>query len=207
MPFRAAKIGAREEEQSERTDGSLTRERMLRAMRENDRRFDGRFFVCVHTTGIYCLPSCTARLPHASNVSFQPTREAAVMAGFRACKRCRPNRYPDTLPDWVMTVIHYLQKRTDRKVSEQELASLAGVDITTIRRHFKTSTGLTPLAFHRRHRLMYAASLLAEGQDCLSAALACGFDSVSGFRDAYSRQFGLSPGQSKGEQPCHTRSA
>lgn len=171
---------------------------MVRAMRENDSRFDGRFYVCVTSTGIYCLPSCRARLPHVRNVVFVPTREQAVISGFRACKRCRPNKYPDTMPAWAIEVISHLRKTINRRVPENELATLAGVNITTIRRHFKKTVGQSPLAFHRRHRLLRAQLLLQDSQDCLSAAIAIGFESVSGFRDAYIREFGHPPGVIKG---------
>lgn len=173
---------------------ALTRDRMIEAMRANDARFDGRFYVGVHSTGIYCLPSCGARLPKVENVRFYLSREEALAAGLRACRRCRPNRYPDTLADWVPRVISHMCTSGQGRLTERDLAEIAGVDITTVRRHFKQYLGMTPLAFSRRLRLERAARLLESGQDSLSVAFECGWESVSGFREAFRKQFGVSPG-------------
>ena len=74
-------------------------ESCYRAVKSKDRRFDGIFYTAVHTTGIYCRPSCPARTPASRNVSFFPTAAAAQAAGFRACKRCLPDATPGS-PDW-----------------------------------------------------------------------------------------------------------
>ena len=77
----------------------LDKESCYRAVKSKDRRFDGVFYTAVRTTGIYCRPSCPARLPASSNVTFHPTAAAAQAAGFRACKRCLPDATPGS-PDW-----------------------------------------------------------------------------------------------------------
>jgi AraC family transcriptional regulator of adaptative response/methylated-DNA-[protein]-cysteine methyltransferase len=171
-----------------------TEKTMLAAMTANDSRYDGRFYVGVLSTGIYCLPSCRARTPKPANVRFFPTREEAVAFGLRGCRRCRSDRYPDILPDWVKRLVVYLRENRTKRINEHDLSSAAGVDITTIRRHFKTHLGMTPLAFNRYQRLLHAKQLLAEGVDALEAALACGYESQSGFRTAFIRQFGRPPG-------------
>ncbi|MBD3402636.1 helix-turn-helix domain-containing protein [candidate division GN15 bacterium] len=176
---------------------TLSYDRMVRAMRENDASFDGRCYVGVHSTGIYCLPSCPARLPLLKNVRFYRTREEAIAAGLRGCKRCRAERYPDTLPDWLPELIGVMRRNRSERLTESMLAELAGVDITTVRRHFRAQLGLSPMAFHRRQRLLYARQLLSEGADYLSAAFACGYESASGFREAFHREFGTTPGRMK----------
>ncbi|PWB74967.1 hypothetical protein C3F09_03125, partial [candidate division GN15 bacterium] len=163
---------------------------MIRAMRTNDARFDGQFYVGVHSTGIYCLPSCKARLPRLENVRFYSTREEALAAGLRGCKRCRSDRFPDVLPDWVKRLIVYMRENRTTRITEQTLVAQAGVDITTVRRHFKAQLGMTPLAFNRRQRLFYGKHLIESGIDCLNAGYECGFESSSGFRTAFARQFG-----------------
>lgn len=168
---------------------------MVRAMRTNDRTYDGRFYVGVHSTGIYCLPSCPARLPLLKNVVFYTTREDAIVAGLRGCKRCRSDRYPDILPEWVHAVVAFMRDNRTRRLTERTLAEIAGVDITTIRRHFRQRLGTTPLAFNRRQRLLHAKDLLASGMDYLNAAYECGYESPSGFRDAFRREFGVTPGR------------
>ncbi|MDX9858020.1 MAG: Ada metal-binding domain-containing protein [candidate division Zixibacteria bacterium] len=175
----------------------LSYETMVRAMRTNDRRYDGRFYVGVRSTGIYCLPSCPARLPLLKNVRFYATREEAIAAGLRGCKRCRSDRYPDVLPEWVRQVVAFMREHRTRRLTERMLAQTAGVDITTIRRHFRHHLGMTPLAFNRRQRLLYARELLASGANYLSAAYECGYESSSGFRDAFRREFGITPGRSQ----------
>ena len=173
----------------------LSYETMVRAMRTNDRSYDGQFYVGVHSTGIYCLPSCPARLPLLKNVIFYPTREEAIAAGLRGCKRCKSDRFPDTLPEWVRDIVAFMRDNRTERLTESVLAEIAGVDITTIRRHFRNRLGMTPLAFNRRQRLMHARELLASGMDYLSAAYECGYESPSGFRDAFRREFGITPGR------------
>ena len=173
----------------------LTNEDMLAAMRRNDSDYDGRFYVGVLSTGIYCLPSCRARLPLPRNVRFYATREAALVAGLRACKRCRPDRFPNVLPEWMTAVTDYMRAHPDQRLTEHDLARQAGVDISTIRRYFKRFHQSTPLAFHRSLRLTYARELIEAGKDYLEAAYACGYESASGFRDAFAREFGGPPGK------------
>lgn len=170
-------------------------DKMVRAMQTNDATYNGLFYVGVHSTGIYCLPSCKARLPLLKNVAFYETREEAIAAGLRGCRRCYSDRYPDVLPSWVKLVIHYMNNHRTDRITESTLAEIARVDITTVRRHFKQQVGLTPLAFHRKQRLQYARRLLEDGMDYLTAAYECGYESASGFRDAFKREFGLAPGK------------
>jgi AraC family transcriptional regulator of adaptative response/methylated-DNA-[protein]-cysteine methyltransferase len=173
----------------------LSRQTMIEAMRRNDAAYDGRFFVGVHSTGIYCLPSCKAKLPLLKNVVFYPTREEAIAAGLRGCQRCRSEHYPDVLPGWLKKVLWLMYNSRTERLTEERLRTIAGVDITTIRRHFHEQLGLSPLAFHRKLRLDYARRLLETGSDYLAAAYECGYQSASGFREAFIRQFGRPPGR------------
>ncbi len=166
---------------------------MIAAMQRNDATYNGKFFVCVRTTGIYCLPSCKAKLPKLENVVFLGTREEAIASGFRGCKRCRSEFFPDTQPEWLGRMMDALHEAKERKLDEQILAAIAGVDISTIRRYFKAYLRTTPLALHRRIRLEHAHNLIKSGTDCLTAALTTGFESPSGFRDAFIRRYGYPP--------------
>ena len=83
----------------------FTEEEMTRARLARDASYDGKFFVCVKTTKIYCLPSCKAKSPFQKNVIFLATREEAVAAGFRGCKRCESEFFPITQPPWLDSVI------------------------------------------------------------------------------------------------------
>jgi AraC family transcriptional regulator of adaptative response/methylated-DNA-[protein]-cysteine methyltransferase len=172
---------------------SLTNAEMIRAMQLDDSRFDGQFYVCVRTTGIYCLPSCKAKLPNLKNVLFVATREEAIAAGFRGCKRCRSEFFPNTRPPWLEPILHTLKQTKTRKLDEQTLADVGGVDISTIRRYFRTYMNTTPMAMHRNIRLERAHALLKRGSDYLTAAYETGFESPSGFRDAFIRRYGYPP--------------
>jgi len=169
-------------------------------MNANDASLDGSFYVGVHSTGIYCLPSCKAKLPLLKNVRFYTTREEAITAGLRGCRRCKSETYPDVLPHWLKTVLEYLKDHTGERLNELKLIQMTKVDISTVRRYFKTHLGMTPLAFHRKIRLNYARQLLEQGSDYLNTAYACGYQSVSGFREAFVRQFGQTPGRINADQ-------
>jgi methylphosphotriester-DNA--protein-cysteine methyltransferase len=175
------------------------RQDMVDAMRHNDASFNGRFIVGVHSTGIYCLPSCRARLPLLKNVRFYPGVEDARKAGLRACKRCQPDQYPNAEPSWLQPLVAYMRNHPDTRLTEHALVERAGVDISTIRRTFRHQYGTTPLAHHRQLRLERARQLIESGMDYLAAAYECGYESASGFRDAFARKFGQPPGSLHGK--------
>lgn len=173
----------------------LSHEQMVAAMRAKDPAFNGKFLVGVHSTGIYCLPSCKARAPLLRNVRFYTTGKAARAAGLRPCRRCHPEQFPFTQPVWARRLASHMEAHLATKFTEHDLAKIAGVNITTIRRHFKQLHGTTPLAFHRHLRLERARVLIEGGAGYLTAAYECGYQSASGFRDAFARQFGQPPGR------------
>ena len=163
-----------------------------------DPRSDGQFFVCVKSTGIFCIPSCKARTPKPGNVEYVRTREEAIAKGFRGCKRCRAEFFPDTEPPWLPKVVACLRKETASKMREQDLSSVAGVNISTVRRYFNLYCHTTPMAFYRKVRLERARELMVQGVPVLTAAFETGYDSSSGFRDAFVKQFGYPPGRIHG---------
>lgn len=171
---------------------------MVTAMRECDSSYNGRFYVGVHSTGIYCLPSCRAKLPLLKNIVFYNTREEAIAAGLRGCKRCKSETYPNVLPEWFKPMVRRLSDNPHERLSESLLSKWAGVDSSTIRRYFKEHMNTTPLSFHRTIRLNHARRLIESGQNYLSAGFDCGFESSSGFREAFVKQFGFPPGSVDG---------
>jgi methylphosphotriester-DNA--protein-cysteine methyltransferase len=168
---------------------------MVEAMRANDASYNGRFYVGVLSTRIYCLPSCKAKLPQLKNVRFFATREEAIASGLRGCKRCKSAQYPDVLPAWLHAVLAHMRQHRDEKLDEARLMDMTGVNISTVRRYFKTHLKTTPMAFHRRLRLIYARELIEAGAGYLQAAFECGYESSSGFREAFAREFGQPPGR------------
>ena len=169
--------------------------KMIKAMESNDSRFDGKFYVGVLSTKIYCLPSCPAKLPLQKNVKFFLTREEAIAFGLRGCKRCKSEQFPDVLPEWVQMLITYMKNNKTEKLTEQKLMEITSVEISAIRRYFKLHHNTTPLAFHRKLRLNHAKELLQNGSSYLDAAFECGWESSSGFREAFKKQFGKPPGE------------
>ena len=173
----------------------LSYKEMVEATANRNSVYDGKFYVGVHSTGIYCLPSCKAKKPKPKNVVFYPTREEAIAAGLRGCMRCKSEKFPDVLPAWLHLVLKFMRENQTERLNEGKLIQMSGVDISTVRRYFKTHLGMTPLAFHRRLRLNHARGLIESGYDYLSAAYECGYESASGFREAFVRQFGKPPGR------------
>jgi AraC family transcriptional regulator of adaptative response/methylated-DNA-[protein]-cysteine methyltransferase len=172
----------------------LTYDEMVRAMRSNDATYDGVFWVGVHSTGIYCLPSCPARAPLLKNVRFYNSRTDAIETGLRGCMRCKSDRYPDVLPEWMQPLISVMKENVSLRMDEDLLCEIAQVDISTVRRSFKRYFGVTPSAYHRKLRLRHSRELIESGVNYLAAAFECGFESSSGFRDAFVREFGKPPG-------------
>ena len=176
---------------------------MMKAFRANDGHYDGKFYVAVKSTGIYCLPSCKAKLPKPENIIFYDSREEAIAAGYRGCKRCKSERYPDTLPSWLHDILKFMSDNRNLRLTEGKLVQMADVDISTVRRYFKEQLGITPLAFHRRLRLAHARELIEAGHDYLEAAYECGYESASGFREAFKRTFGYPPGRLYAKRANH----
>ena len=174
---------------------NLTRENMLAARLRRDITYDGKFYVGVRTMKTYCLPSCKAKLANEENMVFFLTRESAIIAGYRGCKRCKAELYPATLPSWLDDIIAYMKKEISNKIDEKTLVQIANVDITTIRRHFKTHYNISPMAYHRKLRIAHAKYLIEKGVDYKKIPKLCGFKSDSGFRTAFFKEFGHSPGE------------
>jgi methylphosphotriester-DNA--protein-cysteine methyltransferase len=174
---------------------NLSREKMIDARLRRDASYDGHFYVGVQTMKIFCLPSCKARMSHVKNMVFFSTREEAIDAGYRSCKRCKPNLFPNVKPDWLKKIINHFNNNISEKIDEKTLVRITGADISTIRRHFKIHYQVTPLAFHRKLRLAYAKKLINQGMSFNELPSQCGFKSYSGFRTAFMKEFGHSPGE------------
>jgi AraC family transcriptional regulator, regulatory protein of adaptative response / DNA-3-methyladenine glycosylase II len=138
-----------------------------RALAARDARFDGRLFVAVHTTGVYCRPICPARTPKRENVTFYPTASAAQEAGFRPCLRCRPECSPD-LAVWrgtSNTVSRALALIADGALDQAAVDALAarlGVGERQLRRLFKQHLGASPIAVAQTRRVLFAKQLIVE---------------------------------------------
>lgn len=176
-----------------------TFERHYRAVASRDARFDGRFVTAVRTTGVYCRPSCPAQTPRPENVDFYASPAAAVAAGFRACKRCRPDAAPGS-PEWNRR--SDLAGRALRAIAAgalddagvAELARTLAVTERHLRRILLAEVGAGPLALARTRRAQ-TARLLLEATDLSVSAIAfsAGFSSLRQFNDTMRRHFALTP--------------
>lgn len=179
----------------------LDRDVCYRALRARDARFDGRIFVGVRTTGIYCRPICPARTPKLENVEFYPSAAAAQEAGFRPCLRCRPESSPD-LAAWrgtSSTVARALgliaEGALDRDDADvEQLALRLGIGERQLRRLFVQHLGASPIAVAQTRRVLFAKQLIHETRMSMTAiAEAAGFGSVRRFNATFRGLYGRSP--------------
>ncbi|GGU95588.1 DNA-3-methyladenine glycosylase [Actinomadura cremea] len=174
-------------------------ERCVRAVRSKDARFDGWFFTGVVTTGIYCRPSCPAVPPKAENMRFYPSAAAAQQAGFRACKRCRPDASPGS-PEWnhrADVVARAMRLIADGVVDREGVPGLArrlGYSTRQIERQLNAELGAGPLALARAQRAQTARLLIETTPLPMGdVAFAAGFASIRAFNDTVREVFALPP--------------
>ncbi|HXB16687.1 MAG TPA: AlkA N-terminal domain-containing protein [Solirubrobacteraceae bacterium] len=174
-------------------------EHCYRAIRARDPRFDGWFFTAVTSTGIYCRPSCPAMTPKAEHVRFYPTAAACQQAGFRACKRCRPDSSPGS-PEWNArgdVVARAMQLIADGVVDRDGVPALAaglGYSVRQLQRVLREELGAGPLALARAQRAQTARTLIESSSLTMAeVALAAGFSSIRQFNDTVRAVFALTP--------------
>jgi len=177
----------------------LDHDRCYRALSARDARFDGQFIAGVHSTGIYCRPSCPATTPRPHNVRFYGTAAAAHEAGLRACKRCQPDAVPGN-PDWNLRddLVGRAMRLILDGIVEREgvpgLASRLGYSARHVTRVLTTELGAGPLALARAHRAETARALLAGTELPVSqVAFAAGFASIRQFNDTMHEVYELTP--------------
>ncbi len=171
-----------------------------RARRSRDARFDGRFFVAVTSTGIYCRPVCPAPTPRAAHVRYYPSAAAAADAGFRPCLRCRPEAAPGT-PAWLGTsalvrrALALVEKGALDEAPVDALAERLGIGSRHLHRLFVAHVGASPVAVAQTRRLHFAKRLVDETALPLTeVALAAGYGSLRRFNAAFLAAYGRPPG-------------
>lgn len=169
---------------------------MQRAYQRKDSSYDGIFYLAVRTTGIFCRPSCTARKPLPKNVEFYRSTKEAVFAGYRPCKVCRPMEAAGTPPAWVGTLLSMIEKDPSARYSDSLLRN-HGIEPSRARRFFLKNYGMTFQAYCRGRRLGTSFEQIRNGVDLDDVALGYGYNSHSGFRDAFKKTFGAAPGKSR----------
>ncbi|WP_240044992.1 AlkA N-terminal domain-containing protein [Streptomyces alboflavus] len=176
-------------------------ERCVRAVQSKDARFDGWFFTAVLTTRIYCRPSCPVVPPKPENMSFYPSAAACQQAGFRACKRCRPDSSPGS-PEWNQRadlVARAMRLIGDGIVDREGVPGLAtrlGYSTRQVERQLLAELGAGPLALARAQRAQTARLLIeTTALPMAQIAFGAGFSSIRTFNDTVREVFALAPGE------------
>ena len=181
------------------------------ALRARDTRFDGRFFVGVTSTGIYCRPVCTVKAPRAENCRFFPSAAAAEAEGFRPCLRCRPELAPGLASvDATSRLAHQAAGRIEDGLLNDDgvevLAGALGVTDRHLRRVFQAEFGVSPVAYAQTQRLLLAKRLLTDtALPITEVAMAAGFGSLRRFNELFKTRYRLNPGDFRRATPATGR--
>jgi AraC family transcriptional regulator of adaptative response / DNA-3-methyladenine glycosylase II len=172
-----------------------------RALKARDARFDGRFFVAVSSTRIYCRPVCTVKPPRRENCRFYPSAAAAESGGYRPCLRCRPELAPgnasvDATSRLAQAAASLLEDRTLDEEGLDKVASHLGITDRHLRRAFGAEFGVSPVEFAQTQRLLLAKRLLTDtALPVTEIAFASGFGSLRRFNALFKQRYRLQPNQ------------
>ena len=164
------------------------------AVKTRDRQADGRFFYSVKTTGVYCRPSCAARGARPENVEFHASAEAAERAGFRPCKRCKPDQLP-LAEQHAATVAELCRmiENAEQAPTLEQLAAHAGLSTFHLHRVFKAATGLTPKQYAAAHRTKRVKAELGRSNTVTEAIYGAGYNSNGRFYEQSNDVLGMTP--------------
>ncbi len=166
---------------------------LYQALLDRDAAYDGRAYVCVSSTGVFCRLTCPARKPRRENCTFYATVGECIEAGYRPCKRCHPLR-PMALADpAIAALLAALEERPGYRWRESDILRM-GFDPSTVRRSFRRQFGMTFLEMARQRRLREGFETIAGGGKVIEGQLDAGFDSASAFRAAFLKLIGKAPG-------------
>ena len=177
---------------------------MYRAFVRRDPAYEGVFWLGVRTTGIFCRPTCRARTPNRENVEFFAAPTEALHAGYRPCRKCRPLDHGRKPPPLVEKLLVAVEEEPGRRYRDAELAQM-GIDPSTARRQFKRYCGMTFQAYHRARRMGLALLDIRKGKTVLDSQLDQGFESGSGFREAFARLVGTAPSRAQDVGVLHAK--
>ena len=175
---------------------------MHRAFESRNSSYDGIFFTAVQTTGIFCRPSCPAKKPNRNNVEFFPSTRDALFAGYGPCKRCRPMEPSGVVPSWIRPLVSDVEANPAKRWNDSDLTA-QNLDPSRVRRWFKANHGMTFHAYQRGMRLGNALEELRNGGDISRTAFDHGYESLSGFREAFKQIVGDAPGRSRGTEQIY----
>ncbi|WP_433748971.1 bifunctional transcriptional activator/DNA repair enzyme AdaA [Paenibacillus amylolyticus] len=170
------------------------KEQYYEALVAKDSEYEGLFYVGVRTTGVFCRPTCPARKPKFENCEFYETAQQALLASYRPCQRCRPLSHPNQVSDVVRILVEAVEKNPEKRWKGQDFKALS-IDESTARRQFKKRFGMTFVEYARARRMGLALKNIRSGRTVIDSQLSTGYESSSGFRDAFSRIMGAAPTQ------------
>lgn len=173
---------------------------LYRALLNRDPAYDGRAYVGVTSTGIFCRLTCPARKPKPENCQFFETVGACIEAGFRPCKRCHPLKPAAESDPVIARLLEALEARPDHRWREGDVQRM-GFDPSTVRRAFKRQFGMTFLDMARQRRLREGFTSLSEGERVIDAQVSAGFSSASAFRTAFAGLLGVGPTAFQADAP------
>ena len=165
---------------------------MIAAFLSRDGSYDGIFFTGVRTTGVFCRPVCPAKKPREENVEFFPSTQDALLAGFRPCKRCRPMDVPGSQPTWLDGLMQEFDRAPEQRWTDRDLRA-RGLSPERVRRWFQSHHGMTFHAYGRARRLGLALGRIKHGSGVSEAAFDTGYESLSGFNEAFKGLLGRAP--------------
>ncbi len=177
---------------------------MYRALLRHDPAYEGVFWLGVRTTGIFCRPTCRARTPNRENVEFFAAPSEALHAGYRPCLKCRPLDAGRKPPPMVEKLLLAVETSPGQRYRDAELVDM-GIDPSTARRQFKRYCGMTFQAYHRARRMGLALLDIRKGKTVIDSQLDQGFESDSGFREAFTRIVGTAPSRARDVTVLHAR--
>ncbi|MGX7417378.1 bifunctional transcriptional activator/DNA repair enzyme AdaA [Carnobacterium gallinarum] len=172
------------------------KQKYYQAMLDKNTNYDGIFFSGIKTTGIFCHATCPARKPKYENCDFYETAEEALLSGFRPCKRCKPLSYPNELSPLIQQMVDLVEENPEKRWKDADFVEL-GIHAATARRQFKQKYGMTFVQYARARRMGIALKEIKDGQKIIYTQVDSGYDSSSGFSDAFSKIMGRSPNKSK----------
>lgn len=172
---------------------------LYEALCARDPQYHDRVFVAVRSTGIFCRLTCPARKPKRENCTFYETVVECLDAGYRPCKRCKPLGEQAQLDPCVADLLGALEAEPQRRWCEADIVA-RGHDPSTVRRTFKRVYGVTFLEMARIRRLSEGFTTLKSGEAVIAAQLDAGFESASGFREAFARLLGVKPSSFRGDE-------
>lgn len=183
----------------------LSKDICVRAMRSKDVKFDGRFYIGVHSTGIYCRPICPAPTPKLKNIQFYPSAAAAADDGLRPCLRCKPEVAPginwQETPAIISEALKLISDKFPDEIKMDDLAEELKISNRHLRRLFQQNLGTTSFSIWNTQKIHFAKRLIDEtGLPMTEIAFASGFNSIRSFNNSFKKIYGKSPSELKENQ-------